>query len=67
MTNNYTGLNDDEVQKRINLGEVNTVDTNISKSKKEIVKTHTLTYFNFLNLFLGVLVLISGQNSVDVS
>lgn len=61
MTNNYMGLNDDEVQKRINLGEVNTVDTNISKSNKDIVKTHTLTYFNFLNLLLGVLVLISGQ------
>lgn len=61
MTNNYTGLNDGEVQKRVNLCQVNQADTNIFKSKKEIIKIHTLTYFNFLNLFLGILVIISGQ------
>lgn len=61
MTNNYLGLSDSEVQERVSLGQVNEVDTNIFKSKKEIIKTHTLTYFNFLNLFLGILVIISGQ------
>ena len=55
------GLTKAEVEKRIHLGQVNIINNSISKSKKEIVMTHTLTYFNFLNLFLGVLVIISGQ------
>ncbi|MBR6228525.1 MAG: HAD-IC family P-type ATPase [Eubacterium sp.] len=32
-----------------------------TKSVSQIIATHTLTYFNFLNLVLFVLVLISGQ------
>lgn len=55
------GLTKEEVEKRVHLGRVNIINNSISKTKKEIIKTHTLTYFNFLNLFLGVLVIISGQ------
>jgi len=57
----YTGLSRKEVNDRIAKGQINHTDNNISKSTKEIIKTHTLTYFNFLNLFLGVIVIISGQ------
>lgn len=57
----YTGLSGKEVKDRIDKGQINHTDNNISKSTKEIIKTHTLTYFNFLNLFLGVIVVISGQ------
>lgn len=32
-----------------------------TKSKSQIIRSHTLTYFNFLNLILAILVLISGQ------
>jgi len=57
----YTGLSSKEVKDRIDKGQINHTDNNISKSTKEIIKTHTLTYFNFLNIFLGVIVVISGQ------
>lgn len=57
----YRGLTGAEVRKRIDDGLINETNNNISKTKKEIVLTHTLTYFNFLNLFLGVIVICSGQ------
>ena len=58
---NYTGLSSAEVKQRVAQGLVNTTGAGVSKSKKEIIMTHTLTYFNFLNLFLGVIVILSGQ------
>ena len=57
----YQGLTSEDVQKRGDAGLVNLSDNHISKTTSEIVKSHTLTYFNFLNLFLAVLVLLSGQ------
>ena len=57
----YQGLTSEDVQKRRDAGLVNLSDNHISKTTSEIVKSHTLTYFNFLNLFLAVLVLLSGQ------
>ena len=57
----YTGLSKKEVQERIGKGLVNETNTSVSKTTGEIIRTHTLTYFNFLNLFLGCLVIISGQ------
>lgn len=57
----YRGLTSSEVRERIEAGKVNVSDNHISKTTKEIVKSHTLTYFNFLNLFLGILVLFTGQ------
>lgn len=58
---NQLGLTQAQVEKRIRLGRVNDTGENIFKTKKEIIKDHTLTYFNFLNLALGCLILISGQ------
>lgn len=57
----YGGLTGAEVKKRVDKGQVNTSDSHISKTTAEIVRCHTLTYFNFLNVFLGILVIISGQ------
>lgn len=57
----YMGLTGSEVKKRIEKGQVNVSDNHISKTTSEIIRSHTLTYFNFLNLFLGILILISGQ------
>ena len=37
------------------------MENHMVKTNKEIVKAHLLTYFNFLNLFLAILVLITGQ------
>ena len=33
-----------------------------SKTKWEIIASHTFTYFNFLNLVLAALILLSGQH-----
>ena len=49
----YQGLTGEEVNIRISAGLVNESDTHISKTTSEIVRSHTLTYFNFLNLFLA--------------
>ena len=46
--NELKGLSQQEVQERIEQGQVNYTGQSISKTKKEIVKQHTLTYFNFL-------------------
>ena len=52
--NELKGLSQQEVKERIEQGQVNYTGQSISKTKKEIVKQHTLTYFNFLNIFLAV-------------
>lgn len=58
---NYTGLTSLEVKDRVEKGLVNTTAGSVSKTTKQIIMTHTLTYFNFLNLFLGVIIILSGQ------
>ncbi len=58
---NYHGLSVAEVEDRVSLGRSNKTDTSASKSKKDIIKEHTLTYFNFLNLFLAILIAFTGQ------
>lgn len=58
---NFHGLSQAEVEERISMGKTNRTESNISKSKKDIIKEHTLTYFNFLNLFLAILVAFTGQ------
>ena len=57
----YNGLSPAEVEDRIRMGRFNKTDISISKTKKEIVREHSLTYFNFLNLFLAILVAFTGQ------
>ena len=55
------GLTVAEVESRTRLGQVNMVENHSFRTKKEIIVAHTVTYFNFLNLFLGILIIISGQ------
>ncbi len=57
----YKGLTQSEVNSRIRNGQVNYTESSVSKTTKQIVMTHTLTYFNFLNLFLGLIILYTGQ------
>ena len=47
------GLSTQEVQERIEKGQINISQDNISKTKKQIILEHTLTYFNLLNIFLA--------------
>jgi len=61
QTQEYSGLSAKEVAARVNKGKVNISQGSVSKTKKQIFRTHLLTYFNFLNLFLGALVLTTGQ------
>ena len=57
----YNGLSKAEVDDRVRMGKSNKVHSSVSKSKKEIILEHSLTYFNFLNLFLAILVAFTGQ------
>ena len=57
----YKGLTEAEVENQVHMGRVNQTGESIFKTNKEIIRDHTLTYFNFLNLFLGILILVSGQ------
>lgn len=57
---NIKGLTSSEVNDRISKNLVNYVDEPKTKTVKEIVKSNVFTYFNFLNVFLGTLVIISG-------
>ena len=61
MTEKYNGLSQADVSRRIDEGKVNVTNNSISRTKKEIVRAHLCTFFNFLNVFLGVLVLTTGQ------
>lgn len=54
------GLTTKEVEKRINNNEVNFDNMPKTKTIKEIITTNVFTYFNFLNIFLGAAILISG-------
>ena len=54
------GLSSQEVKTRINKNLVNYVDEPKTKTIKEIVRSNIFTYFNFLNILLGSLVIISG-------
>ena len=38
-----------------------------SRSRWEIIASHTFTYFNFLNLVLAGLILFSGQYKNDIT
>jgi len=61
MDKTFIGLSNVQVQERVNEGKVNVSQDNISKSKKQIILEHTLTYFNFLNLFLAGIILFTGR------
>ena len=55
-----TGLSLNEVQDRYRRGLVNYNDEPKTKTVKQIVKDNVFTYFNYLNLALGILVFIAG-------
>lgn len=57
----YKGLSTTEVSQKEAAGQINVTDSKNSKTKKQIVISHTITYFNIMNLFLGGLILFSGQ------
>lgn len=60
-TNIETGLTNKEVEEKINNNQINHDTTIKTKSIKDIFKTNICTLFNFLNLFLGLIVLIVGS------
>lgn len=57
----FHGLSSAEVEDRIRMERTNRTNTSVSKSVSDIIKEHSITYFNFLNLFLAVLVALTGQ------
>lgn len=57
----YSGLSSIEVQERKEKGFVNSCIEHKTRTKKEIVLKNIFTYFNFINLFLFILVCITGS------
>ena len=55
------GLTNQQVNERITQGFVNVSHDNISKTKKQIILEHTLTYFNCLNVFLAGIIISTGR------
>ncbi len=55
-----TGLNTNEVRDRVNKGFVNYNNQPQTKTVKQIVKDNFFTYFNFLNIVLGGLIIFAG-------
>lgn len=62
------GLTEEQVRLRIEAGQVNENDNPNTRTYKQIIRENTLTFFNFLNVVLLVLVLIVGsyKNSLFV-
>ena len=66
MENNKTtllqkGLSSQQVKHQVFLGKVNGEPDTPTKSIGEIIRTNTLTFFNLVNVILGVLVLLTGS------
>ena len=59
--NNKIGLTKEEVSKRIKDGKVNYDTTTPSKSVKQILVENTCTLFNFINIALGVAIVLVGS------
>ncbi len=57
VSRHMTGLTNEEVQERIAQGQVNNNENPNTRTYKQIILENTLTFFNFLNLVLLVLVL----------
>ena len=56
-----TGLTDEQVNERIEQGKINADENPNTRTYKQIIRENTLTFFNFLNLVLLVLVLMVGS------
>lgn len=55
------GLSSEQVEERKALGLVNRSDDSGIRTTGQIIRTHTLTWFNILNLFLGFLIFLTGD------
>ena len=55
------GLSDEEVKSRVAEGRVNITKNNHQKTTAQIVRSHTITYFNLLNLAFAALIIATGQ------
>ncbi len=55
------GLTSEEAAERAAAGQVNIASRDGQKTTKQIVLSHTITYFNILNILLGFLILLTGQ------
>ena len=56
-----TGLTEEQVADRKAMGQVNIVHRKGERTTKQIILSHTVTYFNLVNILLGVLVFLTGQ------
>ena len=56
-----TGLTNEQVQQRIEEGKINVNENPNTRSYKQIVRENVLTFFNFLNLALMIMVLLVGS------
>ena len=56
-----TGLTKEQIEERIQAGQVNVSDSPNTRTYKQIIRENTLTFFNFLNVVLLVLILIVGS------
>ena len=55
------GLTSEEVRERVKAGQVN-VNTDLpTRTYKQIVLSNTLTFFNFLNIVLFVMIILVGS------
>ena len=55
------GLTTQEVNQRISEGKVNGVEDRMTSSYPDIIKHNALTYFNFINLVLFIIVIFTGH------
>ena len=55
------GLTKEEVNQRVLEGKINRVEDSRSRSYSDIIKDHVFTYFNFVNLVLFILIVITGE------
>ncbi|MCH5201156.1 MAG: cation-translocating P-type ATPase [Oscillospiraceae bacterium] len=56
-----TGLTSEQVKRLTAEGKINGTPDAPTKSVGEIIRTNTLTFFNLVNVILGVLVLLTGS------
>lgn len=55
------GLTTQQVRERIENGQVNTKEERMADSTADIIRHHTLTYFNLVNTILLFIVILSGK------
>lgn len=59
--NKINGLSSEEVLIRVKNNEVNTSKLLPTKSYKQIILSNIFTLFNIINLFLGILIILTGE------